>query len=209
MSSDVREVRTARHRISAPGRWVFGRLRSIVTSHPLLSATTGLALVAIAIFVLVYYQPQKLFINTTVHEAAPSLRSASGPAGLGAPSVPTSALSDQQPSVLSIGSFRSYEHSSQGSAVVIQLSDGERFARLENFRTSNGPDLRIYLSTTPSFGPGGNFANHYVELGHLKGNIGDQNYTIPAQVSLQRYASIVVWCKRFSVPFAAAPIVVP
>jgi hypothetical protein len=180
-----------------------------VTSHPILSALTGIFLVAAAIFVLVYFQPQKLFVNQTVHEAAPSLRSASGPVGQGAPSAPASALSDQQPSVLSKGSFRSYEHSSQGTAAVIQLSDGERFARFENFRTSNGPDLRVYLSTTPSSGPGGDFANHYVELGHLKGNIGDQNYMIPAQVSLQRYASIVVWCKRFSVPFAAAPIVAP
>ena len=121
--------------------------------------------------------------------------------------MPTSAPTNHTPGVLSTGWFRSYEHASRGTASVIQLGDGERFARFENFRTSNGPDLRVYLSTTPSSGPGGNFADHYVELGQLKGNIGDQNYVIPTQVSLQRYASVVIWCKRFSVPFAAAPIV--
>ena len=44
------------------------------------------------------------------------------------------------------------------------------------------------------------------DLGYVKGNIGSQNYLIPADVRLDRYRSVVVWCKRFSVPFAAAPL---
>jgi hypothetical protein len=158
--------------------------------------------VGATIFVLVYFEPQKLFINETVHEAAPTERAVPGPAVAGTQPTPPS----RPPVVLSTGEFRSYEHSSQGVAVVIQLDDGERVVRFENLHTSNGPDLRVYLSTTPNAGPEDDFAKNYVELGHLKGNIGDQNYSIPAGTALERYGSVVVWCKRFSVAFAAAPV---
>ena len=40
----------------------------------------------------------------------------------------------------------------------------------------------------------------------LKGNIGPQNYAIPHDVQVARYRSVVVWCKRFGVPFAAAAL---
>ena len=46
----------------------------------------------------------------------------------------------------------------------------------------------------------------FVELGELKGNIGDQNYDLPASVDLARYRAVTVWCKRFSVNFATAPL---
>jgi len=45
-----------------------------------------------------------------------------------------------------------------------------------------------------------------LHLGELKGNIGDQNYTIGADVDLSRYRSVVIWCERFSVAFGAAAI---
>ena len=182
---------------------VLGRLWSLVTRHWPVSASAAIIGVGATSFVLVYFEPQKLFINDAVHEAAPTERAVPGPAA--AASQPTAA--PRPPVALSRGEFRSYEHSSQGVAVVLQLDDGERFGRLENFQTSNGPDLRVYLSTTPSTGAEDDFAKDYVELGHLKGNIGEQNYAIPTGTALERYRSVLVWCKRFSVAFAAAPII--
>jgi electron transfer DM13 len=64
----------------------------------------------------------------------------------------------------------------------------------------------VYLSAAPASGPGGSFDDHFVDLGDLKGNIGSQNYAIPAAVHLDRYRSVVVWCRRFGVPFAAAAL---
>ena len=58
----------------------------------------------------------------------------------------------------------------------------------------------------PTGGPGGAFDDRFVDLGRLKGNIGAQNYAIPASVDLGAYRSVVVWCKRFGVPFAAAGV---
>jgi hypothetical protein len=47
----------------------------------------------------------------------------------------------------------------------------------------------------------------FVSLGPLKGNIGDQNYTVPADVDLSRYRAATIWCQRFGVNFGTAPLV--
>jgi hypothetical protein len=101
--------------------------------------------------------------------------------------------------------FRSLEHRTTGEAVVLTLADGTRVLRFEGFETSNGPDLRVYLSAgsdDSSFGR--EYGEDHVELGVLKGNVGDQNYNIPAGTDLSRYRNAVVWCKRFGVGFGVA-----
>ena len=144
-------------------------------------AAVGLA---IAVFVVAYFEPQKLVIDDHVAEALPAATSRT----------------------LSDSAFRSYEHATSGRARVVALADGRRYVRFERFATSNGPALKVYLSAAPVSGPGGSFDDRFVDLGDLKGNIGSQNYAIPAEVHLDRYRSVVVWCKRFSVPFAAAAL---
>jgi hypothetical protein len=158
----------------------------------------GFALVAVAmgVFVLLYFEPQKLFIDDEVHEALPVA------------AAPAAAPSGERPTVrvLSTGAFRSYEHATHGRARVLQLADGRRMVRFDRFRTSNGPALKVYLSAAPATGPDDAFDDRYVDLGDLKGNIGEQNYTIGRDVDLRRYRSVVVWCARFHVPFAAAAL---
>ena len=85
------------------------------------------------------------------------------------------------------------------------LNDGtdQRFLRFENFSTDNGPDLRVYLTVSDANGDSGAFDDDFVDLGVLKGNIGDQNYEIPTDVDLSVYDTVVVWCVRFSTPFTA------
>jgi Electron transfer DM13 len=158
-----------------------------------LAALAALAL-GLGAFVLLYFEPQKLFIDDVVHEAAPV---ASAPAASG--SQPTTRI-------LTTGRFRSYEHATSGRARVLELPDGRRYVRFDRFSTSNGPALKVYLSAASATGPGDAFDDRYVSLGDLKGNVGEQNYAIPRDVDLDRYRSVVVWCKRFSVGFAVAPI---
>jgi hypothetical protein len=182
-----------------------------VKRHPYLILLTAV-FVGIVAFVAAYFEPQLLFINKTVHEAPPLARANAlsalnkKPARAQDPAnAPMTAVAHQT-HILSTGHFRSYEHSSHGKAIVLQLIDGERFVRFVNFATSNGPDLRVYLSTTATTVPNADFAHNFVELGHLKGNIGDQNYSISSRVHLLRYQSVVIWCARFDVAFAAAPL---
>ncbi len=70
--------------------------------------------------------------------------------------------------------------------------------RLENFVT-NGPDLYVYLSADAQ-------ARDFLDLGRLKGNIGDRNYVVPVGADLSRYKYVLVWCRAFSVLFGSAQL---
>jgi len=103
------------------------------------------------------------------------------------------------------GDFISRSHPTRGVATV--LTDGiQRFLRFEDFATDNGPDLNVYLSTAATDAPASQFDDDFIDLGDLKGNIGSQNYEIPAEVDLDVYSTVVIWCVRFSVIFGAAEL---
>ncbi|WKZ35191.1 MAG: DM13 domain-containing protein [Anaerolineales bacterium] len=109
--------------------------------------------------------------------------------------------------VLSRGSFYNLAHLSSGEAAVYQLADSTRILRLQNFSVDNGPDLYVYLvPVDPVPNASGSEIPGYYSLGRLKGNIGDQNYELPADLDLSQYKSVVIWCQAFAVPFAAAPL---
>jgi len=90
-------------------------------------------------------------------------------------------------------------HKAQGVAKVIKLADGRTFLRLENLKTTNGPDLYVYLST-------GKDVSDIVSLGKLKRNIGNQNYEIPTGTDLAKYNTVLIWCKAFSTLFGSAKL---
>jgi Electron transfer DM13 len=144
---------------------------------------------------IAYFQPQKLFINERVNEPTPastvSAGSSAGPAD----------------TVLGQGSIQSLEHQSSGTVILIQAPGGQRVLRFENLSTSNGPDLRVYLSSKLADSNWYGYDLEYVDLGPLKGNLGNQNYTVPDGVDLSRYRSAVIWCRRFKVGFAVAPLI--
>jgi hypothetical protein len=106
--------------------------------------------------------------------------------------------------LLASGRFESLEHETSGIAQVIQVPDGRRFLTLTRFETDNGPDLRVYLST-PDVSENSS-GDDFEDLGGLKGNVGDQQYEIPPEVSLDRLTNALIWCRAFSVGFGAAAL---
>jgi Electron transfer DM13 len=90
-------------------------------------------------------------------------------------------------------------HNAEGQVKVLRLNDSTNFLRLEEFKATNGPDLYIYLSTDKS-------ASDFVNLGRLKGNVGNQNYEIPEGTDLSKYDSALIWCQAFSVLFGSAEL---
>ncbi|MGE5290995.1 MAG: DM13 domain-containing protein [Micromonosporaceae bacterium] len=72
--------------------------------------------------------------------------------------------------------------------------------RLENLVTSNGPDLRVYLSQVPAGGDVHAYRSRFIDLGPLKGNRGSQNCTVPAGTDLSKFKSAVIWCRRSRCP---------
>lgn len=112
-----------------------------------------------------------------------------------------------QPTKITTGAFKSIAHETKGTATVYQLADGKRVLRLADFETSNGPDVRVLLVAADDAADNDAVKNGKpIELGKLKGNIGDQNYDIPATVDLKQYRAVTIWCNRFSVNFGTAPL---
>lgn len=105
--------------------------------------------------------------------------------------------------LLAEGTFSSYAHETIGKAEILD-SGSEKFLQLSGFKTSNGPDVHVYLIK-------GNDAQKvtegsYIDLGVIKGNQGTQNYKLPADFNLADYGSVNIWCKRFSVAFGGATL---
>ncbi|MGH2542945.1 MAG: DM13 domain-containing protein [Ardenticatenaceae bacterium] len=112
-----------------------------------------------------------------------------------------------EPVALWQGNFRDVDsvHQGSGTATVYQLPDGSRALRFEEFNVTNGPDL--YVTLVPHPDPMSEAdAEGYVELGRLKGNVGNQNYEIPADLELSSEWSVTIWCKAFNVTFSVAPL---
>ncbi|MGY1815606.1 DM13 domain-containing protein [Blastococcus sp. SYSU D00820] len=174
----------------------------------------AVVLAALGAFVLIWFQPQKLFYDQTVSEALPSASvedgGSAGDSGggieTGGEDPTASPAPPAEPVDLATGTFVSREHETVGTARVVQLPDGQVIVRLEGFETSNGPALYVYLSQNGANGEEAAFDDEYVDLGALKGNIGDQNYVVPPGVDATGYTSVVIWCDRFDAAFGAADL---
>ncbi len=113
----------------------------------------------------------------------------------------------EEPAAILAGSFRGADdfHRGEGMASIFALPDGSHVLRLADFMVTNGPALSVLLSTTPA-PANSDELGEYLDVGALKGNIGNQNYEIPAGTDLTQYASVVIYCVPFHVVFATASL---
>lgn len=134
-------------------------------------------------------RPEKLFIQSKVDEGFPE----SG--------------NDASPMVLYTGTFHGVSHHASGVATVYAMSDGHRILRFTDFEVSNGPDVHVYLVATDDANDNETVKKaETIGLGPMKGNVGNQNYDLPDDVDLAEYRSVTIWCKRFGINFATAPL---
>ncbi|GAA1096502.1 MULTISPECIES: DM13 domain-containing protein [Kitasatospora] len=188
------------------------KFRAPLRRRPARRVTVPLAVLVLLVggFGLYLFAPWKAFTSTSVDEALPSASASAsvsaGPA-VSAAATTAAATAPAAPVDLARGGFVAGEHPTTGTARLVRLADGTVVLRLEDLRTSDGPDVRVYLSALPaaesrldSLGEGA------VELDRLKGNLGNQNYTVPPGTDLERVRSAVIWCHRFSVGFGAADL---
>lgn len=192
-----------------------GRVRKVFTG-PLVIAVLVVAVGGVG-FGLYWFQPWKLWQDETVQEDLPGVTETSAPpAAAPAPAEePTDQPSESPsratgPQTLSSGELISHEHTTSGTVKLVRLADGSHVVRLENLNTSNGPDLRVWLTDAPvKEGRSGWHVfddGKYVSLGKLKGNKGSQNYALPSDVDPSTYSSVSIWCDRFDVSFGAAEL---
>ena len=182
-------------------------IRGAIRRHPGRAAGVATFGVAAFAFGMFWFTPWRLVTDDRVDEALP----AGNRMGSVVEADPTPGeIPPPRPSFTTVaqGEFISLEHDSRGTAIVIEEAGGERYLRFEDFETSNGPDLRVYLSSKTPSGTDDwhGYDADFIDLGALKGNVGNQNYAISPDVDLERYTTAVVWCRRFEVGFAAAPL---
>lgn len=89
-------------------------------------------------------------------------------------------------------------HPASGTVSILRAGNVDTI-RFENFKTINGPDLRVYLSTDLK-------ATEFVDIGELKATQGNVNYVIPTGTDLSKYHYVLVWCQDFSVLFNSTDI---
>ena len=151
----------------------------------------GGAIVAIPVLALGWWLVSPLFLDETVDEEFPMSADAVIPDDMNQEEVekemedaagePDVSASDDMPEgsgpiAIASGQFEDYDnfHQGSGKATIYVLDDGSHVLRLEDFEVTNGPDLHVLL--VPSDNPDDMTGS--VDLGSLKGNIGNQNYSV-------------------------------
>ena len=174
-----------------------------------------LAAVGFAVF-----RPDKLFVDDVVDEELDSGVAAAleattttapttsvpdgGPESTAAP-VTTAPPEPEGPVVVAGGSWSSIgRYTTTGDVAAVRDGDTTTLV-FQDLATDNGPDLFVYLSPSPAE-EGSSLPPEAVNLGGLQGNIGTQTYELPADLDLSQFASVVIWCDRFSSAFGAAPL---
>jgi Electron transfer DM13 len=150
----------------------------------------AIPIAAVAVLLAWYaFRPERLVVSRRVAEALPTAQGGASP----------------QPLVS--GQFYSILHPTTGTATIYQMGDGTRVLRFTDFRTSNGPDVHVYMVAADDAKDAATVQKAgFIDLGVIKGNVGDQNYTLGSDLDLAKYRAVSIWCKRFSVNFGAAAL---
>jgi hypothetical protein len=161
-------------------------------------------------FALYWFQPWKLWTDHRVADALPAIATEPVPVP---PAGDTSSTPPPRmpggPVLLARGSFISHEHSTHGTVSVVREPNGRRVLAIADLRTSEGPVVKVWLTDRTVTKDGWHVFDdgRYVSLGSLKGNLGNQLYSIPDSADLSVLRSVTIWCDRFDVSFGAAQLV--
>ena len=170
--------------------WIAWRRRDLLVP-------IGVAYLLTAAVVGVYLTRSTLLddeVNEKVVTASPAQAAGAGAGSTGRP----------RNVLLARGRFESLAHPAEGVASTIRRARGGNVLTLTDFEVDNGPDLRVYLVAGPASSE--DEVDDFEDVGALKGNKGDQQYRLPDSVDLDRYTTVVIWCRAFSVAFARAPL---
>lgn len=114
---------------------------------------------------------------------------------------PAGAVARSGPVELATGAFVGADgHAGTGTATVVEQPGGARVVTFTEFDVDPGVDIDVFLTADPES------VDDRVELGNLKGNVGDQQYEVPGGTDLRRYSNVILWCNPFTVRIAVAEL---
>ena len=106
-----------------------------------------------------------------------------------------------EPAELSRGSFTGADgHAGTGVATVVRDTDGSRSLTFTDFDVDPGAKVVVWLTEDEAN------LDDRIDLGGLKGNVGNQAYELPDDADLRRYDTVVLYCTPFTVRIAVAPL---
>ena len=143
---------------------------------------------AVVLFLAWYiFRPEGFFINRRVQEEMPA--------------------GSSKAQAIESGAFYGIAHPTEGTATIYRMGDSTLILRFTNFKSTNGPTVHVYLVAADDAKDSKSVRRaNIIDLGPIKGNIGDQNYALGADVDLSKYRAVSIWCKRFSLNFGAASL---
>ncbi len=97
------------------------------------------------------------------------------------------------------GSFIGYGSEKVSGQAKIFLTNDQYMLKLENFSTTNGPDLKVYLSKAAS-------PLDFISLGDLKSTNGNQVYQISGTPDFSKYRFVLIHCERFNHLYGSAEL---
>lgn len=104
--------------------------------------------------------------------------------------------------VLARGSLSGIDHRADGDVLLVGADGGSAVVRLESLDVEPGPDYHLHVVP----GAGATAPDGGVRLDRLRANRGDQNYPVPTGTTLDRPLTVLIWCRAFAVPVAAATL---
>lgn len=145
-----------------------------------------IVLAIIVVLVIAHWLISPLFITREVSEKLED--------------IPEMTLQAPAAKIIAQGKFEGVSaHNAEGTATLLKIGD-KYYVRFEdNFKVTNGPDLFVY------FGKDGQYDSN-TKIAALKGNVGGQNYEVPANINPSNYSEVWVWCRAFSVGFGKAAL---
>lgn len=92
-----------------------------------------------------------------------------------------------------------------GTAQIVTENGQDYIVFDEAFDTARGPDVTVVLYQG-SEAPVKLAANSYEVIGNLQSFEGGQRYLIPAEIKVEEYGSVAIWCREFNVTFGYATL---
>ncbi len=93
--------------------------------------------------------------------------------------------------LLRSGSFKGLGSQKVSGLAKIYLTNGQYQLKTENFSTTNGPDLKVYLSK-------GATPQEFISLGSLKSTNGNQVYPINGSPDFSIYRFVLIHCEKYN-----------
>lgn len=97
------------------------------------------------------------------------------------------------------GTFINGPYGAVSGSARIYLQNNQHILALENFNSSNGPDLHVYISKEAQ-------PVTYIDLGRLQSVSGNQQYPLTGTVNFSEYKYALIHCQRYNHLFGSAEL---